>query len=66
MWTQIRAVQSDLDLHCLLKRLQIFQQMTKAYNFFMICAFRVDKCEFSVYTVSIFMKCMQVAAQTTD
>ena len=29
--------QSDLNLHCLSKMLQIFQQTTKAYNFFVIC-----------------------------
>ena len=27
-----------------------------------LCAFRVDKCEFSVYTVRIFMKCTHVYA----
>ena len=59
MWTQVRLLlqeQSDLDLHCLSKRLQIFQQTTKAYSFFGILSLRVDKCEFSVYTVRIFMK----------
>ena len=56
--------QTDLDLHCLSKILQIFQQMTKAYTFLVICTLRVNKCEFSVYTntVRIFMKC---TAQTT-
>ena len=36
MWTNIRLLlkeQSDPELHCLLKRLQIFQQTTKAYDF---------------------------------
>ena len=59
MWTQIRLrlwEQSDQDLHCLSKRLQIFQQMTKAYNFFVICALRVNECEFSAYTARIFIK----------
>ena len=33
---------------------------------FVIYALRVDKCDFSVYTVRIFMKCMHVcAAQKT-
>ena len=31
-----------------------------------LCALRVDKCEFSVYTVKIYMLCTHVcAAQTT-
>ena len=59
--------QYDLDLHCLLKRLYIFQQTTKAYNFSVICALRVNKCgEFSVYTVRIFMKCRHVCAAQTN
>ena len=29
---------------------------------FLLCALRVNKCEFSVYTVRIFMKCMHVCA----
>ena len=33
---------SDLALHCLSKRLQIFQQTTKANDFFVICALRVQ------------------------
>ena len=41
--------QSDLDLHCLSKRLQTFQQTTKEYDFFVICALRVDKCEQCIY-----------------
>ena len=51
MWTQIRLFlyeQSDLDLHLLTKGL------------FVICAFRVNKCEFSVYAVKIFMTCTHV------
>ena len=32
-----------------------------------LCALRVNKCEFSVYMVRIFMKCTHVcAAQTTN
>ena len=47
MW--ILQEQSGLKLHGLSKRLQIFQQTTKAYDFFfVICAFSVDRCEFSV------------------
>ena len=58
--------QSDLDLHCLLRRLQIFQQTTKTHNFIVICALRVNKFEFNVYAVRIFIKCTHVcAAQTT-
>ena len=48
-WIQIRLLlqeQSNLDQHCLSKRLQIFQQMTKA--FLVICTLIVNKCEFSV------------------
>ena len=58
-WLTSRGKQcgpSDLDLHCLSKRLQIFQQTTKAYNFFVIFALKIDKCEFSVYAFRIFMK----------
>ena len=33
----------------------------KTYNLG-LCALRVNKCEFSVYTVRIFMKCMHVCA----
>ena len=65
MRTQIRLLiqeQSDLDLHCLSKRLQIFQQATKAYDVFAICALNVNKCKFSVNTVRIFMKCTHVCA----
>ena len=47
--------QSYLDLHFLQKRLQIFQETAKAYNLFVMCALRVNKCEFSVNTVRIFM-----------
>ena len=46
MW--ILQEQSDLDLRGLSKMLRIFQQTTKAYDYFVICAFSVDKCEFSV------------------
>ena len=66
MWTQIRQEQSDLDLHCLSKRLQIFQQMPKANLFFMICPLRVNNCELSVYIVRIVKKLSHIcAAQTT-
>ena len=47
-------------------RLQIFQLTTKTYDVFGIFALRANKCEFSVFTVRIFMKCTHVcAAQTT-
>ena len=55
--------QSDLDLHCLSKSLQTFQQTTKTYDFFMICALRVNKCEFSVYTIMIVIKFTHVIIQ---
>ena len=58
MWTKIRLLlqeQSDLGPHCLSKRLQ--NESTKYIQLFMICALRVNKCEFSVYRVRIFMKC---------
>ena len=62
----VKPDQTDLDLYCLSKRLQIFQQTTKTYDIFVICVLRVNKCEFSVYTARIFMKCTHVwAAQTT-
>ena len=54
MWTQIRLLlqeQSDLGSHCLSKRLQIW--VDKTYVTFVICALRVNKCEFSVYKVRI-------------
>ena len=55
----------DHDHHCLPKRLKIFQKTAKAYVF-VICALRVNKCEFSVHTVRTFMKYTHVcAAQTT-
>ena len=57
--------QSDLDLHILSKRLQIFQQTTKAYDFSVKCALIVNKCELNVYTVRIFIKCMHVCAAQT-
>ena len=51
--------QSNLGSHCLSMRLQIVMWMTKNIHF-VICALRVNKCEFSVYTVRIFMKCTYV------
>ena len=55
---------NSVDLHCLSKRLQIFQR--KKHATFCDMCFKVNKCEFNVYTVTIFMKCMHVcAAQTT-
>ena len=46
--------QSDLDLHCLLKRLQNVSADNKNIPLF------VNTCEVSVYTVRTFMKCMHV------
>ena len=63
MWTQIRLLlqeQSDLGPHCLSMRLQIFQWATKTYDFLWSCALRVNKCEFWVHTVRIFMKCTHI------
>ena len=60
---QIRLLlheQSDLDLHCLLKRLYDISTDDKTIQIFVICASTVNKCELSVYTVRIFMKCMHV------
>ena len=45
MWTQISVLlpeQSDLNLHYLSKRLQLFKQTTKAYDCFVICALSSD------------------------
>ena len=59
------AVQSDLGSRCLSMRLQIVLWTTKKH-ILLLCALRVNKCEFGVYTVRIFMKCTHVcAAQTT-
>ena len=44
--------------HFLSKRLQISQQMTKAYIIFAICALRVNKCQ----SVRILMKCTHFCA----
>ena len=58
--------QSVLDLHCLSKRLQIYFSRRQKYTTFVVCALRVNECEFSVYTVTIVMKCMHFfAPQTT-
>ena len=68
MWTQIRLLlqeQSDPGPHSLSLRLQVYKWTSKT-NILWLCALRVNKCEFSVYTVRIFMKCTHVcAAQTT-
>ena len=50
----------DLDLHCLLKRLQNVSADNKYIRLFVICALRVNTCEVSVYTVRTFMKCTHV------
>ena len=44
MWTQVRLLlqgQSDLDLRCLLKRLQNISADAKTYAFILRCALRV-------------------------
>ena len=51
--------QSDLGPHCLSMRLQIFYWATKNIHF-VTMRLRVNRCEFSVYTVKIFMKCTHV------
>ena len=38
----------------------------KNIHFVRLCALKVNKCEFSVYTVRIFMKCMHVRAAQTS
>ena len=40
----------------------MFQQITKTYDLFVICALRDNTCEVSVYTVRTFMKCTHVCA----
>ena len=65
MWTQSRLLlkgQSDLDLHCLLKRLQNVSADNKNIQLFVICALRVNTCEVSVYMVRTFMKCTDIWA----
>ena len=58
--------QSDLGPRCLSMRLQIFKWTIKTY-ILLLCALRVNNCEFSVYTVRIFMICTHVcAAQNAD
>ena len=52
--------QSDLDLHCLLKRLQNVSEDNKNIQLFEICALRVNTCEISAYTVRTFVKCTHV------
>ena len=53
--------QSVLDLHCLSRRsLKHCSRRQMQTTFVVICTLRVNKCEFNVYTVMIFMKCMHV------
>ena len=40
----------------------MFHQTTKACNFFVKCALRVDTYEIRVYTARTFMKCTHVCA----
>ena len=48
---------AELDLHCLLKRLQNVSADNKNIRLFKICAFRINTYEASVYAVRTFMKC---------
>ena len=48
--------QSDLDLHCLLKRLQNVSADNKNIPLSVISALRVNACEVNVYTVRTFKK----------
>ena len=68
MWTNIRLFiqeQPDLDLQCLLKRLQNKSADNKSIRLFVICALRVNTCEFNEYTLTIFMKCTHMCAALT-
>ena len=47
------------------KHLQIFQQTTQACECFVICALSVNNFEFTVYALTIFMKCTHVCAAQT-
>ena len=49
VWTNFRLLLSDLDLHCLLKRLQIVSADNKNIQLFVILALRVNTCEVSVW-----------------
>ena len=58
--------QTNLGLHCLIKRLQNLSAGNKNIRLFVICALKVNTYEVSVYTTRTFMKCTHVcAAQTT-
>ena len=61
MWTQI-----EMDLHFLSKRLQNISADEKSIRFFFCdSALRDNTLKFSVYTVTIFMKCTYVCANLT-
>ena len=65
---QIRLLlqeQSDLDLHCLSKGFKYISADDKSIRLCVVCALRVNECEFSVYTVTIFMKYTHVCAAQT-
>ena len=51
--------QPDLDPHCLSKRLQIFQHTTKAYDFLLICARRVNNAVHCIIRSEFLMKSLQ-------
>ena len=65
---QIRLIlqeQSDLDLHCQ-KSFKKFLADNKVDDLCCIGTLRVDKCELSLYSVMLFVKCMHVCmAKTT-
>ena len=69
MWTQIRLLpqeQSDLDLHCCQMGFIDMFAYNESRRLVLIGFLRVNKCEFSVYNATIFIKYAQVcAAQTT-
>ena len=61
MWTQI-----EMDLHFLSKRFhQYFSRRKKHKIFFCDSALRDNTLKFSVYTVTIFLKCTYVCATQT-
>ena len=57
----------DLDLHCLSNSLQTISARHKSIRIFVLHVYtlNVNKCKFSVYMVTIFMKCTYVCAAQT-
>ena len=56
---------NGLGTHCLSMRLQIFSGRQAETYILWLCALRVSKYEFSVYTVRILMKCTHVCGPKT-